>query len=969
MKRLVILLLLALPGFAQQVNDDEYTRQIRQYTTASLATELVDHLPASSKVPTPLKFNGYIAGADGHLTYAEDVYKYMRALEAASPCVKVFSIGKSEEGREMIVVAISSDDTIRNLDRYRDITKRLADPRTLNDAEAQKLLDQGKPMYYLTGTIHSPETGSPEMLMELAYRLAVDESPRFRQIRDNVIVLMTPVVEVDGRDRQVDLWRYRQANPKLPTPPLVYWGHYVAHDNNRDNLGVTLNLSRNVLKTYFDFHPSVMHDLHESVPFMYVMTGTGPYNPSLDPLMIDEFTRMAYHEVDEMTRRGLPGVWTHGFYDGWAPNYMLWIGTGHNTIGRFYETFGNRWPTTEDRVVRAQSTREWYRPNPPLPTVKWSIRDNVNYQQSGVLFALTDMAEKRRHFLENFYLIGKRSVAKAANEGPAAWVFDGAQKREGQLRDLMSLLRTHGVEVQVADDAFTIKPDWPPPTKSDGGPLPSAASGRKAAEGETSETKAAEAKTGETKTAEGSGPLQKDDKGVTFAKGSYIVRMDQPYSRLADAMLDVQYVRSTEQVYDDTGWTLGYLKNVEFKRVANPAVLKVPAHAWGGAAPAAPRIVLNVADTDFTRLAFGAKQARVTEEETTVDGKKYPAGSLVLDSAINVKARDWKAPRIAVMHAWSRTQDEGWWRIGLEQLGVPYTYISTQDVNKIGNLRDRFDVIIFPPVGGGQPQDIVNGLAPGAPLPWKKTALTPNLDVDQTDDMRPGLGLAGVDRLANFVEDGGLLVTARDTSVLAVQYGLARWVRTAEASPRFRSPGTIVAASVMDKKSPIAAGYDETIPLVFAGSPFFRVGIQMGGPGGGGEGGGDSDRVSGRGGKNDPDVPQGRPYIALPERAKPAPGEEGFQLPEDMPGNVDFAWPKPEDRPRVIVAYAKDAGKLLLSGMLEGADELAGKPAVIDVPRGKGHILLLASNVFWRGNTQGMYPLVMNAVMNWDRLR
>ena len=140
--------------------------------------------------------------------------------------------------------------------------------------------------------------------MELAYRLAVDESPRYKEIRDNVIVLMTPVVEVDGHNRQVDLWHYRQANPKLPTPPLAYWGHYVAHDNNRDNLGVTLALSRNVLKAYFDFHPTVMHDLHESVPFMYVMTGTGPYNPSLDPLMIDEFTRMAYHEVDEMTRRG-----------------------------------------------------------------------------------------------------------------------------------------------------------------------------------------------------------------------------------------------------------------------------------------------------------------------------------------------------------------------------------------------------------------------------------------------------------------------------------------------------------------------------------------------------------------------------------------------------------------------------------------------------------------------------------------
>src|SRR5438270_6373832 len=142
MKRYAFVLLFALSALAQQPNDDEYTRQIKQFTTGpQFATELVDHLPASPAVPTPLKVNGYIAGADGHLTYAEDVYKYMRALEAASPRVKVFSIGKSEEGREMILVAISSDATMAKLDRYRDITKRLADPRTLNDGDAQKLID------------------------------------------------------------------------------------------------------------------------------------------------------------------------------------------------------------------------------------------------------------------------------------------------------------------------------------------------------------------------------------------------------------------------------------------------------------------------------------------------------------------------------------------------------------------------------------------------------------------------------------------------------------------------------------------------------------------------------------------------------------------------------------------------------------------------------------------------------------
>src|SRR5258705_10247222 len=143
-RALIALLFTAATALAQQQDDPEYTRQIRQFTTGpQFTTEMVDHLPASSKVPTPLKFLGYIAGAENHLTYAEDVYRYMRALEAASPRVKVFSIGKTEEGREMIVVVVSSEQTIANLGKYRDITARLADPRKTGGAEAAKLVAQG----------------------------------------------------------------------------------------------------------------------------------------------------------------------------------------------------------------------------------------------------------------------------------------------------------------------------------------------------------------------------------------------------------------------------------------------------------------------------------------------------------------------------------------------------------------------------------------------------------------------------------------------------------------------------------------------------------------------------------------------------------------------------------------------------------------------------------------------------------
>ena len=410
--------------------DQEYSAKIREFTTGpEFMTDLVDHLPSSDRIPSPLRFLGYVAGAADHLTYATEIHKYMRALEAASPRVKVFSLGKTDAGREMILVAIADEKTIQDLDRYKEITRKLADPRSCSEEEAAALCATGKPMYYVTGGLHSYETGSPEMLMELAYRLAVEETPAIQQIRSSIITLITPVLEVDGHERMVDIVRWYQANPAAGMPPLVYWGNYVAHDNNRDAIAMALTLTRNLAKGFMDWHPQVMHDLHESIPFLYISTGTGPYNAWLDPIVIGEWQRMADQEVQTLTEKGLPGVWTHGFFDGWAPNYLFWIANGHNAVGRFYETFGNGVPSTQDRVVREWSNRAWFRPNPPLPKVKWSLRNNVNYQQSGVLVALQECAKNREECLRRFFLLGKRSVAKASTEGPAAYVFEAKQQR------------------------------------------------------------------------------------------------------------------------------------------------------------------------------------------------------------------------------------------------------------------------------------------------------------------------------------------------------------------------------------------------------------------------------------------------------------------------------------------------------------------------------------------------------------
>jgi Zinc carboxypeptidase len=986
--------------------DQQYSQKIRAATTGpEFMTDLVDHLPASTTVPTPEKVIGYIAGAPDHLTYAEDVHRYMRALAAASPRLKVFSLGKSEEGREMILVAIADEDTIRKLDTYKDITRQLSDPRKLSEEAASRLIATGKPMYYLTGAMHSVETGSPEMFMELAYRLVVEDTPLIKSIRDNVITLITPVLEVDGRDRMVDLVRWQQAHAGSILPPLEYWGHYVQHDNNRDAMGLGLNLSRNVLAAYFDWHPMVVHDLHESVPLLYISTGTGPYNPALDPIAIDEWHRMAYNEIQALTEKGLIGVWTHGFYDGWAPNYMFWIAHGHNSIGRFYETFGNLVPTTEDRVIRDGSEREWYRPNPPYPKLKWSLRNNVNYEQSGVLVALKYMADNHERLLRMFWTLAQRSMAKATEEGPAAYVFPADQKRMGQLRDLLNLLRTQGIEVQQSDQAFSLKAGWPP-KKPDADNHPAADhagdAGSHAAAGDatakTADAKPADSKTADAKTADvkatdakpdAKADAAKADKDqLSFAAGSFIIRMDQPYSRLADALLDTQYVQGKDPVYDDTGWTLGYTKNVDCKRIVNQDVLKVPMHPWNGQLPSAQVAaggaiaITNRADTDLVRLRTSYPDAKfaVLEAELKDAHGTLPAGTVLVEAtdrmrqaiagmgSFQVRVLDaWPSaathpmpmPRIAILHTWLNTQNEGWFRLAFESLKVPYTYLSTQKIAAMTDLRSRFDVIVFPPAGG-EPADIVNGMPPGPPLPWKKTALTPNLGVDETDDLRPGLGLTGVQNLERFVKEGGLLITVGDTAVWAAQYGLARYVEVSPVS-KVKAGGSILQAHLTDTTSPIGYGYDETVPVQYPGALVMKVGSPE-------RRRGNDQRVSGRGSMTDPDVPQGRPFVETPPRPKAGPGEEGFLLPE---GYALFAAPfipRLQDRPRVILAFPKETDKILLSGMLEGADEIAGTPLVVDSPLGKGHVLLFACNPMWRMNTQGDYALVFNAIFNAGHL-
>src|SRR5207247_686487 len=452
----------ARPGSdPNQPIDEEYTKRIKEYTTEPFfLSPLVDYLPASKTVPTPKATLGDIAGAPGKLPYSKEVYDYMRLLAKSTPRAKVYTIGTTEEGREMIAVAVASEALMAKLDANKADLAKLADPRTMqmNDALADDIARRAAPVYYITGTIHSTEAGAPTALMELAYRLAVDDSPYVRNIRDDVSTLITPSVEVDGRDRVVDLYKWKKAHRGETTPGAIYWGHYVAHDNNRDAMALTLKLSQNVLNTYLDWKALVLHDLHESVAYMYDNTiGDGPYNAWLDPIVTNEWQLIGWNNVNEMTRMGMPGVFAFGTFDTWSPGYLMFMAATHNGISRLYETFGNGGADTLERTLTPQQyQRTWYRQNPPLPKTMWSQRDNNNYEQTGLLISLDHFAENSKLFLNNFYLKSKRSIEKPKNEGPAAYVFPADDARPGGQAELLRTLQLHGTEVVQATAPFSL---------------------------------------------------------------------------------------------------------------------------------------------------------------------------------------------------------------------------------------------------------------------------------------------------------------------------------------------------------------------------------------------------------------------------------------------------------------------------------------------------------------------------------
>jgi hypothetical protein len=761
----------------------------------------------------------------------------------------------------------------------------------------------------------------------------------------------------------VDIYRWHKAHPGQDWPRLLYWGHYVAHDNNRDAMAMTLNLTRNVLDTYLGWHAQVLHDLHESVPFLYDNTvGDGPYNAWVDPILGDEWAELGWNNVAQMQSFGMPGVFTHGDFDTWSPGYLMFLASMHNGISRLYETFGNGGADTEKRILDPEEySRTWYRQNPALPVVIWSQRDNNNYEETALLTTISYFSHNTRHFLENYYLKSKRAVEKPSREGPAVYVIPPDSADTNRQVELLKVLQRQHVEIKQLSDEVTAN-------------VPGEKRGDKA-------------------------------KQQTFPAGSIVVRMDQPYSRAADALLDRQFWAPSDpqkHPYDDTGWSFTHLFNLKVARIVDPSILQSKMTPVDDPSKLAGKVsgsgsvlaVNNSGQISLLSLAYKLKGAtiQVAEKPFDSDGQHFAAGSLLitaapdnaagvlrdlsldasrLGAAPSVPVHTVAAPRIAFMHTWLNTQTEGWWRYAFDTAGVPYDYINTQTAASQPDLRAKYDVIIFAPVGYSSTADILSGIPTwNNAMPWQKSELTPNLGaLDSTADIRPGLGYDGLAHLKQFVEQGGLLITCEDTAQFAIDTGLAPGVSVAPHDDA-RVVGTVLNTVFVAPNNPIAFGYRAGVPVISANGMAFNVSntvVRAGGRRAAPEAFKDpyEQRATGRGSIEDSDQPQGRKIAEAEPLLKQQPWEPKHLNEEETRNNPRVI--PVQSRPDVILRFS-GSKDLLLDGLLDKASSIAEHAIVVNAHLGQGNVLLFGNNPIYRGETLGTYALVFNAILNYQQL-
>jgi hypothetical protein len=694
---------------------------------------------AQAAVPSPESYFGQRMGADHFVLDWDKVVSYFETIKASSDRIRVDELGKSTEGRPFIAATIASPDTLRHLDRYREIQRRLADPRLTTEAEAEKLATEGKTVVLITCSIHATELASTQTAVEFAYRLLTEDTPRVRAILQNTIFLLIPSLNPDGVDIVTRWYRRTLGTPFEGTSPPELYQKYVGHDNNRDWYMFTQKETRlTVAKLHNVWHPQIVYDVHQmgsNAARIFVPPWLDPVEPNIDAILMQETNMIGTAMAADLTAAGKQGVAIHAVYDFWTPSrhYQAF----HGGMRILTESASAKLaspitvePAQLERDALGYNARErsWNFLE-PWPGGVWRLRDIVDDQLIAMESCLYQAALHREELLRNFYKIGQRQVAR---KSPWGFVIPAAQRDPTAARKLIETLSFGQVEIEHND------------------------------------------------------------------AGDNVIRMSQPYSGWAKALLERQHYPDMrlypggppQRPYDVTAHTLPLLMGVRVETL-DSAVATSP----GGVSAISRGPSASDSHTWNIINGLWATGGNVWRNTATGDFALANAGA---------GFKQIQRPRIGLYRSFIPNNDEGWTRWLLEQFSFAYTSLENKEI-QAGGLRKHFDVIVFP---DASPASMENGHRPGSMPP----------------EFTGGLETKGADALREFAAAGGTLIFLnRAAEYATLHLGVAaRNVVHGVSNTEYYSPGSLLNAR-LDTHHPLAAGLPEDLAIWSEQSPAWDI--------------------------------------------------------------------------------------------------------------------------------------------------
>lgn len=750
--------------------------------------------PAAVKVPSPEDVFGFQVGADYKLASHEQIVDYFTKLDASSDRIIVETIGKSSEGRPMIMAIISSEANLKNRARYQDIARRLAITRGVDEAAARALAKEGKAIVWIDGGLHATEVAGAQHTPELAWWLVTSDSDEARRIRDNTILLLMPSMNPDGLDIVRDWYNKNLGTPFETTSPPDIYHHYVGHDNNRDWTMFTQVETQVVARQlYKEWLPQIVYNHHQSGPFPSRIWGPpmkDPVNPNLDPLIVSTINQIGEAMRKRFDEEEKPGYSSHMLYDIWWNGSMRGGPDFHNMAGfltetslyrlatphcysaeEIPETFGERHKNLPAKIPSVNYTRPWL-------GGCWPFRKPVEYMITASRATLDLAAKMKEDYLFNIWRMGTRQIVRGerAEGGPFAYVIDpAAQHDQTRMVEFLRTFRIANIEVRQAEAPFTAG-------------------------------------------------------GKSYPAGTFVLgpQAFRPY--VIDLIDEKKFPERRlypggppDPPYDMTGYELSYQMGIKIDRVKEafplPAKLvdEIAAPAGGVSGTATTAFTLAPAPNWGVKavnrlLKAGAKVSWAPDNTIVVQnvsrdvvakmGVELGVWFAGVD-AVPAGSKAIRAPRIGLYRSHRANMDEGWTRWMLEQYEFPYTTLKNSDMRT--SDFSQFDVLLF---ADEADTTILNGAAVGT-MPAEFVG---------------GIGIEGAANVRKFVERGGWLVAwdrAADFAILALDLPLRNTVKDTRAD-EFFIPGSLLRITTKPA-NPLAAGMEASAVAMFADSQAFQI--------------------------------------------------------------------------------------------------------------------------------------------------